>query len=86
MTSRPQQRSGQIRQPKGKLLKVSQFLYVIEGQAFSIQVQESPDGILTAYTESTSDPHEAFRPMSGSNLEDVLQSTTQEIDKKVSKW
>ncbi len=86
MTSRPPQSSGQTRRPKGKLLKVSQFLYVIEGQSFSIQIQEAPDGMLTAYTESTSDPHEAFRPISGSNLEDVLQSTTHEIDKKVSKW
>ncbi|MBM3383278.1 MAG: hypothetical protein FJY29_12710 [Betaproteobacteria bacterium] len=86
MTSRPQTNSGQIRRSKGTLLKVSQFLYVIEGQSFSIQLQESPGNMFTAYAESTSDPHEAFRPVSGSNLEDVLQSITHEIDKKVSKW
>jgi hypothetical protein len=86
MTSQPKSQIGQHRPSKGQLFKLSQFLYVIEGRSFTIQVQESPRGVLTAHAESTSDPHEAIRPISGSDLKEVLQSLTNDIDQKVSKW
>lgn len=71
---------------QGQLFAVRQFLYVIEGRPFSIEVQESSSGHLTAHAESTSDPHETIHPQSADNLDDVLQAITQAIDKKVSKW
>lgn len=86
MTSQPKGQIGQHRPSKGQLFKLSQFLYVVEGRAFTIQVQESPRGVLTAHAKSTSDPHEAIQPISGSHLEEVLQSLTHDIDQKVSKW
>lgn len=86
MTSRPNASPRRERPSKGQLFRVSQFLYVVEGHAFTIQVQESAEGVLTAHAESTSDPHEAIRPISGSDLQEILQSLTHDIDRKVSKW
>lgn len=86
MTLGSPQKNLRSQKPGGLLLKVSQYLYVTQGQSFSIQVQEDPTGHYTAYAESTSDPHEAFSPMSGSKLEDVLESITQDIEKRVNKW
>jgi len=71
---------------RGQLLSVSQFLYVVEGRSFTIQVQSAPDGQLTAHAESTSDPHETLHPISGLNLDNVLDSITAAIDKKVCVW
>jgi hypothetical protein len=71
---------------RGQLFKVMQYLYVVEGRPFQIEVQESPLGVVTAHAESTSDPHEAIRPVSGSELGVVLESLINDIDKKVSKW
>ncbi|MEY4066684.1 MAG: hypothetical protein RIR26_2892 [Pseudomonadota bacterium] len=71
---------------QGQLFKVSHYLYVVESRPFQIEVQESTRGLLTAHAESTSDPHEAIPPVSGSELEVVLQSLIHDIDKKVSKW
>lgn len=71
---------------RGQLFRVSQFLYIIEGRSFTIQVQESSDGLLTAYADSTSDPHETLLPVSGEQLDKVLESMTSAIDKKVCTW
>jgi hypothetical protein len=71
---------------RGQLFNVSQFLYVVDGRAFTIQVQEPREGLLTAHAESTSDPHETLHPISGLNLDNVLESMTAAIDKKVCIW
>lgn len=86
MTLQPNTPSGQPRPHKGQLFTVKQYLYVVEGKSFTIHVQESSKGIFTAHAQSTSDPHEAIHPMSGPHLQDVLQSLTHDIDRKVSKW
>lgn len=71
---------------RGQLLAVRQYLYVVEGRPFSIEVQETKSGHLTAHAESTSDPHEAIHSQSATNLDDVLKAITHEIDTKVCKW
>ena len=78
--------SSRIPRGQGQIFKVSQFLYVVQGRSFSIQVQESADGHLTAHAESTLDPHETLHPISGLNLDKVLESMTAAIDKKVCIW
>lgn len=84
----PQQNSIQVslRQGRGMLFGVRQFLYVVEGRPFTIEVQETASGFLTAHADSTSDPHESIHSQSASNLEDVLAAITREIDTKVCKW
>ena len=71
---------------KGQLFAVWSYLYVVEGRPYSIQVQQSASGQLTAHAESTSDPHDSIHPQSGMNLEDLLSAITHEIDRKVCKW
>lgn len=71
---------------RGQLLAIRHYLYVTEGRPFSIEVQETKSGHLTAHAESTSDPHEAIHSQSATNLDDVLQAITLEIDAKVCKW
>lgn len=86
MISRP---STPIKKPPrshGQIFKVSQFLCVVEDQIFAIQVLQSSDGHLTAHADSTSAPHETLHPVSGLNLDNVLESMTAAIDKKVCAW
>ncbi|NBO39346.1 hypothetical protein EBU99_12270 [bacterium] len=86
MTSEKMAAHASDRPHKGHLFKLHQFLYVVESRAFQIEIQESADGVLTAHAESTSDPHESIRSVVGQDLDSVISSVTQEIDKKVSKW
>lgn len=86
MSSRPTPTVKKPPRSRGQLFKVSQFLYVVEGRTFTIQVQQSSDGHLTAHADSTSDPHETLHPVSGLNLDNVLESMTAAIDKKVCTW
>lgn len=75
-----------LKKGKGQLFAIQHFLYVIDGRAFSIEVQESSKGILTAHASSTLDPHESIESKTATTVDELLQAMTLEIDTKVSKW
>lgn len=67
---------------KSKLLKLHQFLYLVGGKTYAIEIQQAQSGECLAHADNTNDPHEAIKSCNGKDVEDCLKAMIQELENK----
>lgn len=66
-----------------KIYKLHQFLVIISGKVFNIEIQEDTTGKCEAHADNTTDPHDAIKSCHGGNVTECLNTMIKALEMRI---
>lgn len=66
----------------GKLSKLHNFMYMVGGKNFILEINEYADGRFVGYAELTNDDSFQFEPANGASVEECVSKLISVVEKK----
>lgn len=58
----------------GKLTRLHNYMFMVSGKNYIVEINEYPDGRFVGYVELTNDDSTQFAPANGSTLEECISN------------